>query len=325
MKEHRKLAAVMFTDIAGYTSLMSKDEQKALALLQKNRDLQKSLAKKHHGEFLKEMGDGALLCFQSALDAVRCAMEIQKTVQDDSDLNLRIGIHLGDIVFKDGDVFGDGVNVASRIEKLAEAGGIYISGQIYKTVQNKPGIDALPVGEKRLKHVEEPVMLYALCGPRLPKPSIRPTSLKHTMESGKKQRKKILIPAGILVFFAIVVSLIILFVPDLIKTRDTRWQNSIAVLPFADMSLEKNQDYFCDGMAEEIINALVNIENLQVIARTSSFAFKGENLDVRDIGKKLGVATLLEGSVRKEGNKLRVSAKLVKTKDGSHLWSGLKC
>ena len=116
----------MFTDIVGYTSLMSRDEQKALSILEKNRTLQKRLAKKHHGEFLKEMGDGTLLCFQSALDAVRCAMAIQESVKDDPVLNLRIGIHLGDIVFKEGDVFGDGVNVTSRIEQLAEAGGICI-------------------------------------------------------------------------------------------------------------------------------------------------------------------------------------------------------
>ncbi len=137
MTDQRKLAAVMFTDIIGYTALMSKDEQKALALLQKNRDLQKSLAKKHNGEFLKEMGDGTLLCFQSALDAVRCAMEIQQSVEDDPDLNLRIGIHLGDIVFKDGDVFGDGVNVASRIERLAESGGICISEQIHLLIRDR--------------------------------------------------------------------------------------------------------------------------------------------------------------------------------------------
>ena len=173
MTEQRKLAAVMFTDIIGYTALMSKDEQKALALLNKNRDLQKSLAKKHNGEFLKEMGDGTLLCFQSALDAVQCAMEIQESLKDDPNLNLRIGIHLGDIVFKEGDVFGDGVNVASRIENLAEPGGICISGQIFKIIKNKPGIDTVFLGERRLKNVEDPVMIYSLIGEGLPETKVQ--------------------------------------------------------------------------------------------------------------------------------------------------------
>lgn len=164
MTEQRKLAAVMFTDIAGYTALMSKDEQKALTLLQKNREIQKSLAKKHNGEFLKEMGDGTLLCFQSAGDAVRCAMAIQESVKNDPDLNLRISIYLGDIVFRDGDMFGDGVNVASRIERLAESGGICISEHVYQSVRNQPGVDAVFMEAKKLKNVENPVKIYQIAG-----------------------------------------------------------------------------------------------------------------------------------------------------------------
>ena len=162
MTEQRKLAAVMFTDIAGYTALMSKDEQKAMVLLKKNRKLQKSLTKKHNGEFLKEMGDGTLLCFQSALDAVKCAMEIQESVKDDADLHLRIGIHLGDIVFKDEDVFGDGVNVASRIETLAETGGICISEEVYRSVRNQPNIQVEFRGEEQLKNVDHLVKIYKI-------------------------------------------------------------------------------------------------------------------------------------------------------------------
>ena len=280
MTQQRKLAAVMFTDIIGYTALMSKDEQKALKTLQKNRDLQKSLAEKYTGEFLKEMGDGTLLCFQSALDAVRCAMEIQQSVKDDTDLNLRIGIHLGDIVFKDGDVFGDGVNVASRIERLAESGCICISEEVNKLIRNQPEIKAVFIGEKQLKNVDHPVKIYQI------------------VESVSR-RKRIDTPADH---------------SDPIK-------KSIAVLPFVNMSADPEQEYFCDGMTEEIINALTHIENLKVIARTSAFMFKGKHEDMRSIGKKLDVAHLLEGSIRKAGNRLRITAQLIKVADGSHLWS----
>lgn len=270
----------MFTDIAGYTTLMSEDEGKALAVLEKNRKLQKSLAEKHSGEFLKEMGDGTLICFQSALDAVRCAMAIQGSVKDDPDLNLRIGIHLGDIVFKEGDVFGDGVNVASRIEKLAVAGGVCISGEVYSSIRAQAGLKTVFLGDQHLKHVDHPVAVYALRGRGLitPKPETG-----HTIpgESGK----------------------------------------SIAVLPFVNMSADPEQEYFCEGMAEEIINVLSQIRSLKVIARTSAFVFKGRHEDMRGIGRKLNVRYLLEGSVRKSGTRLRITAQLIDAADASHLWS----
>ena len=279
MTETRKLAAVMFTDIAGYTALMSKDEHKALKILEKNRILQKSLAAKHNGEFLKEMGDGTLLCFQSALDAVRCAMAIQESVKDDADLNLRIGIHLGDIVFREGDVFGDGVNVASRIEKLAEAGRICASEEVYKSIRNQPGIEAVFLEEKHFKNVEHPVKVYAI-----------------THGDSAESRGDT-------------------------KTGEKPQIKAIAVLPFVDMSQLKDQEYFCDGVAEEIINALTHVQDLRIIARTSAFSFKNKNMDVREIGRKLDVGFLLEGSVRKAGDALRVTAQMINVSDGSHIWS----
>ena len=162
MKEKRKLAAIVFTDIVGYTRLMSQDESEALKILEKNRVLQHSLVRKHHGKFLKEMGDGTMLSFRSALDAVNCAVEIQCAVKDDEKLNLRIGIHIGDIIFREGDIFGDGVNVASRVEQHADTGCICISEPVYEIIKNKPGIEAEYIGEKYLKNVAHPVKLYAL-------------------------------------------------------------------------------------------------------------------------------------------------------------------
>ena len=281
MTEQRKLAAVMFTDIVGYTALMSRDEQKALALLQRNRGLQKSLAERHNGEFLKEMGDGTLLCFQSALDAVRCAMEIQESVKDDPDLNLRIGIHLGDIVFKEGDVFGDGVNVASRIEHLAEAGSICISEEVYRSVRNQQDIDAVFLDEKQLKNVDHPVKIYALAG-----------------EGVSAFQSKALIPEG----------------------GDSK-EKSIIVLPFENVSPDPGQEYFSDGLTEEIITDLSHIHELLVISRSSAMTFKGTKKTIPEIVNQVNVRYVLEGSVRKAGNNLRITAQLIDATTDAHLWA----
>jgi len=325
METQRKLAAVMFTDIVGYTALMSKDEQKALSVLQKNRDIQKPLVKKFNGEFLKEMGDGTLLCFQSVFDAVQCAQEIQQSVSDDPDLNLRIGIHLGDIVFKEGDIFGDGVNVASRIEQLADTGGISISDQVYNAIRNKPGIKAVFVGEKILKNIDHPVKVYSVIGDGLP---LETNKQYQKVSETRNQNNRKIVLAVILVIFITLMALFFLFKSYIgsPKSPITDIDNipskiSIAVLPFVDMSPNKDQEYFCEGMAEEIINALSHITDLRVVARTSAFSFKGKDMDIREIGKKLNVEVILEGSVRKSGDNLRVTAQLINIEDGYHLWS----
>ena len=283
-KKHRKLAAIMFTDIVGYTALMSNDEDNALRILQKNRDTVKVLVSRFNGEFLKEIGDGTLCSFGSVVDAVNCALEIQNTLKDEPDFKLRIGIHVGDVVVEEsGDVFGDGVNVASRIENLAVPGGISVSGQVYDNIQNKPTIETEFLGEKTLKNVARPVKIYAIGKAGEPHAALK----SHDAET-----------------------------TDTKKTRP-----SIAVLPFDDMSPGKDQEWFCDGMAEEILNALAQVDDLRVIARTSAFAFKGKHGDIREIGRKLDVETLLEGSVRKAGNRLRITAQLIKVSEGSHIWS----
>ena len=281
MNDQRKLAAVMFTDIVGYTALMSKDEQKAMALLKENRELQQSLTKKHNGEFLKEMGDGTLLCFQSALDAVRCAMEIQQSVKDDSDLNLRIGIHLGDIVFKEGDVFGDGVNVASRIERLAKKGGVYLSENVYQSVRNQPEIRAEFIGEKTLKNVDHSVKIYSL-----------------SFESGKSTKPG---------FYH--------------QGKSETRVKSIIVLPFINMSPDPEQEYFSDGLTEEIITDLSHINDLLVISRSSAMTFKGTNKKIKEIAKEVNVKYVLEGGVRKAGNNLRITSQLIYAETDAHLWA----
>ena len=283
MQKHRKLAAIMFTDIVGYTAIMAKSEHKALGILHRHRDILKPLISEFNGEWLKEMGDGTLSSFASVVDAVNCAIEIQNSLMDETEFKLRIGIHIGDVVVEEGDVFGDGVNVASRIENLAEPGGICISGRVYEDIRNKPDIKAVFLGEKRLKNVEQPVQVYALKIDKLHESEIKPFTV--------------------------------------VQPSPTKSEPSIAVLPFINMSADPEQEYFCDGMTEEIINKLTQIEDLRVIARTSSFCFKGEKVDIADIGNKLIIEWILEGSVRKAGNRIRVTAQLVKVSDQTHIFS----
>jgi TolB-like protein/Tfp pilus assembly protein PilF len=278
MPEDRRLAAIMFTDIVGYTALMGRDEDKAFQILRKNRNIQRPIIKKYRGEWLKEMGDGILASFTTASDAVRCAGEIQAATKK-AGIGLRIGIHEGEVVFEGGDVLGDGVNVASRLEEMAEEGCINISGAVYKDIKNKVGIQAEFIEEKMLKNVDEPVKVYKVCCEEI-------EDIKVKEESPTQPTKP-----------------------------------SIAVLPFVNMSADPEQEYFCDGITEEIINALSHVGSIKVIARTSAFMFKGKYKDIREIGKKLDVETLLEGSVRKAGNQLRITAQLIAVSDGSHIWS----
>ena len=404
----RQLAAIMFTDIVGYTAMMGKDSNKALELVRNNREIQKPLVEKYNGKWLKEMGDGAMAQFGSALDAVNCAIEIQEMARAKFDGKLRIGIHLGDITIENNDVYGDGVNVAARLESIADPGGIYISESIEKAIRGQSDIQAKYLGEVNLKNVDYGVRTYALQGVGLPVPELKEkTELSGRLIAEIKRRG--VIRAGLMyVLIALLlvlikplastwitfpdsfstIFLVILGIgfpiatllawryersPDgfVRSTSDKSWQNplkpsqrkpltgniiisglalaililfiypgnksdtkkagvptnisvidkSIAILPFTNMSNDPDQEYFSDGMSEEIINKLAQINDLRVIARTSAFAFKGKGEDMREIGRKLNVAYLLEGSVRRAGNRLRITAQLISVADGSHLWS----
>ena len=279
MSQSRQLASIMFTDIVGYTALMGNNEEKAFALLKKNRELQKPVIESFKGRFIKELGDGIMASFNTVSDSVNAALKIQENCKAINDYQLRIGIHLGEVLFENDDVFGDGVNIASRIQAISEPGSIYVSEPVSANVLNKKGIITRFIREEKLKNVREPVRIYEVLNSNRDNPTESPGQ-----------------PAV---------------------------QNSIAILPLINMSNDPEQDYFCDGISEEIMNALGQLNNLRVVARTSSFSFKGKNIDVREIGRALNVNTILEGSVRKSGKRLKIITQLISSSSGSQLWSNL--
>jgi TolB-like protein/class 3 adenylate cyclase len=280
MSQSRQLAAIMFTDIVGYTALMGDDEQKAFEILRKNRQLQKPLIEQHNGKWIKELGDGVLACFTTVSDAVNAAIKIQEGCNVSKDFLLRIGIHHGEVVFEDNDIFGDAVNIASRLQALAPIGGIWVSESVHNNVYNKREINTKFVGAETLKHVKEPVRIYEVITNNITAhPAINKNLLAKPVEK------------------------------------------SLAVLPFADMSPAKDQEYLGDGLAEEMLNVLSQVKQLKVIGRTSSFSFKGTKTDLKTIGKILSADTILEGSIQKSGNRIRITAQLINASDGFHIWS----
>jgi TolB-like protein/class 3 adenylate cyclase/tetratricopeptide (TPR) repeat protein len=325
MSQSRQLAAIMFTDMVGYTALMGEDEQQAFELLKKNRSIQRPIIEKFNGRWIKEIGDGVLASFSSVSDAVYCAATIQKTCQNEPDLSLRIGIHLGEVVFEGGDVFGDGVNIASRLESLAPIGGILVSESVHRNLGNKRGVETVFVRKEKLKNVKEAINIYYV-----KVEGVEPTGLAELSDSSQQVTRNNKLTRKIAsVIVVLVLALLSYFLYNgqknhqmTVKAPEEVIDKSIAVIPFIDMSPDGNHEWFSDGISEELINALVRIPNLKVVGRTSSWTYKGiNNKDLKIIGKELGVETVLEGSVRKSGNNVRITAQLVNTNDGFHLWS----
>jgi adenylate cyclase len=272
----------MFTDLAGYTSLSQQNESLALELLDRHRELVRAILPKHRGREVKTIGDAFLVEFASALEAVRCAFDIQQAMQESNDAQTpvrrilaRIGVHVGDVVGRAGDIHGDAVNIASRVEPLAEPGGICITEQVFAQVRNKLEFPMVPMGPQKLKNVDIPTEVFRVVLPWGQQTSAGP-------------------PAS--------------------KTR-------IAVLPFANISPDPNDEYFADGLTEELINTISHNQKLKVIARTSVGRYKGSPKSISDIGKEIGVGSVLEGSVRKTGNKIRVTAQLIDAATEEHVWS----
>jgi TolB-like protein/Tfp pilus assembly protein PilF len=317
VSQFRQLAAIMFTDIVGYTALMGKDEQKAFELLDTNRQIHKQAIEQYNGKLIKELGDGVMASFNTVSDAVNAAIIIQKACMATKELSLRIGIHQGEIIFEVNDIYGDAVNIASRIQTLGVPGSILFSRKINDEIKNKSEFQTISLGNFEFKNVNDSIEVFALANDGFPVP-------KRSMMQGKLKKKNLLNRNVIfsLCFITIIAGTFFIY-KNFVAKKDTAevTEKSIAVLPFVDMSAGKDQEYFSDGLSEELLNLLSKIPELKVIGRTSSFSFKGKNEDLRIIGEKLGVANILEGSVQKEGNKIRVTAQLIRTADGFHLWS----
>ena len=312
--EERKLAAIVFTDICGFTELMGRDETKAMALLDQQRALLKPIISNFNGEWLKEIGDGVLISFPSAVKAVTCSLEIQRILAHNSDLTLRIGIHIGDVIKKGGDVFGDGVNIASRLEPLAEPGGICVSERVHEDIKNKPEISTAFQEEQLLKGVDKPIKVYSIFTQMGTAPMESPKLSATKKSSG--------INFGLIAGIGALVLAGVLFVnrnATLAQPKDER--KSIAVLPFDNYSTAEKDQYFSDGLTEVIIANLTKIRDLKVISRTSVMQYKNTTKSMKDIGKELNVATILEGSIQRGGDRIRIVGQLIDTKTDEHIWA----
>jgi adenylate cyclase len=290
----RKLAAILSADVQGYSRLMEEDEEGTIRILKANLEVISGFIQQHRGRLVATGGDSVLAEFASVVDAVRCAVGIQeelkernKDVAENRRMEFRIGVNLGDVVEEGDTILGDGVNIAARVQSLAEAGGISITGSAYDQIKNKLAFGYEYVGEQTVKNIKEPVKVYRV----LMEPGVQ-------MPAGGKEvasKDKMAYP-----------------LPD---------KPSIAVLPFINMSKDPDQEFFSDGITEGIITALSKVKNLFVIARNSTFTYKGKAVNVKQVSEELGVRYVLEGSVQKSGNQVRITAQLIDSLTGYHLWA----
>jgi len=312
----RRLVAIMFTDIVGYTSMMQKDEKDAVDTIERHRQVLEKFTQKHQGEILQYYGDGSLSIFPSAIEAVECAVEVQQELTN-LKIPLRIGIHLGDVKIKGEAIFGDGVNVASRVQSLGVSGSILITDTIYDLIRNQSTIKTFLLGSFDLKNVDQPKLLYALNDTFLSIP--KPEELPKREIAVKKKNNWI----ALAIMAVVVVFLGYFAIRFFIQRANESILNdkSIAVLPFDNLSNDPEQEYFSDGITEDIINHLAKIEALKVKSRTTTEQYKNPTKTIPVIGDELGVSYILEGSVRKIDNKVRIVAQLIDVKSDVHIWT----
>jgi adenylate cyclase len=335
--ETRRLAAIMFTDIVGFSRQMGSDEARMLRLLDVHNQIIQQAVVEHHGMVIKTVGDAFLVDFPSVVHAVQCAQQIQTQFRAHNagkeaaeQIHVRIGVHSGDIVQRDGDVFGDGVNIASRLQALAEPDTIYISDMVYRDVVKKLNLGTVvSFGKPKLKNIAERFTVYALL-PETSKGVRRVLQIQWLKASRRVRPTHRAAVAGLLLIAATVVAVRYLSVllpspqplaPSTQAALPLPDKPSIVVLPFVNMSEDPKQEYFSDGLTEDLTFALSKISSLFVIARNSAFTYKGKAVKVQDVSKELGVRYVLEGSVRRADNQVRITAQLIDATTGGHLWS----
>jgi adenylate cyclase len=336
MSETRKIAAILVSDVVGYSRLAGSDEDRTLARLRALRsDLIDPTIALHHGRVVKRTGDGSIIEFRSVVDAVRCAIEVQTGMVErnaglppDKRIEFRVGVHLGDVVEEsDGDLMGDGVNIAARLEGIAKPGAICLSEDAYRQVKQRLDLTVSDLGATQLKNIAEPVRVYSLEVGQ-PAEAKQPPSAIATVkaESGTpaqashwSSRWPALAALAALLLLAAAGGWYVLG-GRLIKPAQAG-HLSIVVLPFANLSGDPAQDYFAEGVTENLTTELSRIRDSFVIARNTAFTYKGKSIDAKEIGKELGVRYVLEGSVQRDQNRVRVNAQLIDAESGAHLWA----
>ncbi len=319
----RKLAAILSADVQGYSRLMGDDEVGTIQTLNLYKEMMTGIIQHHHGRVVDAPGDNVLAEFGSVVDAVECAVEIQKELKTRNDelpenrkMEFRIGVNLGDVVEDGEQILGDGVNIAARLENLSEAGGICISGTAFDHVKNKLNLGYKYLGEQTVKNISEPVRVYKVL--------MEPEAAGKVIGEKKakpRQRQRIVLSSVVVLIVVAVVIAIYHFYFSVTPSPPISDKPSIAVLPFANMSDDPKQEIFSDGLTEEIINSLSKIQHIIVIARNSTFTYKGKSVKVQQVAEEMGVRYVLEGSVRRDANRVRITAQLIDAISGHHLFS----
>jgi adenylate cyclase len=330
----RKLTAILSADVKGYSRLMGEDEEATLRTLNTYKEVMGSLIQQHRGRVVGTAGDSVLADFASVVDAVQCAVEIQQVlkaknavVPENRRMEFRIGINLGDVIEEGDSIYGDGVNIAARLEGLAEAGGICISESAYQQIENKLPLRYDYLGEHEVKNIAKPVRVYCA--------RIEADAGPSKLGKEKKPAQKRLPKAALAIIAVIVIAGLVALYQFVLRPSPSKTEvaskekmtfplpdkPSIAVLPFVNMSEDPKQEYFSDGMTEEIITALSKVPGLFVIARNSTFTYKGKPVKVKQVSEELGVRYVLEGSVRRSGDRVRITAQLIDALSGNHLWA----
>jgi adenylate cyclase len=330
----RKLTAILSADVKGYSRLMSEDEVGTIRTLNSYKEVMANLVQHHHGRVVDAWGDNMLAEFVSVVDAVQCGVEIQKELKvrnaqlpENRRMEFRIGINLGDVVEEEGKIFGDGVNIAARMESLAEAGGVCISGTAFDQVKNKLALGYEFLGEQTVKNIAEPVRVYRV----LMEPGVTVSRVAAEKKAKRRQWQRATIGLIIVLIVIAAVAVWRLYLRPTPPPREVASKEkmafplpdkpSIAVLPFVNMSDDPKQEYFSDGMTEDLITDLSKLSGLLVIARNSTFTYKGKPIKVKQVAEELGVRYVLEGSVRRAGDEVRINAKLIDAMTGHHLWA----